>query len=64
MTAILLGGRKLVRRLDWFQRHAQAIQQVFGLVMPLTGLAIWQGWDRTLQIMLLEWFPGWEPPQG
>ncbi|HEV2515291.1 MAG TPA: cytochrome c biogenesis CcdA family protein [Devosia sp.] len=60
MAAVLFGGRQLVRRLDWFQRHAATIQRVFGLVLLLTALAIWLGWDRTLQILLLEWFPGWE----
>lgn len=70
MAAVLIGGRSLVRRLDFYGRHAQAIQQVFGLVVALTGLAIWFGWDRGIQIALLEWFPGWEglltgwePPQ-
>ncbi|MDB5537946.1 MAG: hypothetical protein JWP26_3141 [Devosia sp.] len=73
MAAVLFGGRQLVRRLNWFQSHARAIQRVFGIVLVLTGLAIWLGWDRTAQIVLLEWFPGWEgaltgwealPPQG
>ena len=60
MAAVLFGGRRLVHRLDWFQRHAASIQRVFGAVLLLTGLAIWFGWDRTVQIALLEWFPGWD----
>lgn len=71
MAAVLFGGRNLVRRFDGYARHAQTIQQVFGLVVALTGLAIWFGWDRSIQIALLEWFPGWEglltnwePPQA
>jgi cytochrome c biogenesis protein CcdA len=60
MAAVLLGGRQLVRRLDWFQRHAATIQRVFGVVLLLTALAIWLGLDRSVQILLLEWFPGWE----
>ncbi|HQZ12970.1 MAG TPA: cytochrome c biogenesis CcdA family protein [Devosia sp.] len=60
MGAILIGGRKLVQRLSWFQRNAATIQRVFGVVLILTGLAIWLGWDRTIQIALLNWFPGWE----
>lgn len=70
MSAVLIGGRQLTRRLDWFQRNAGLIQRVFGLVLLLTGLAIWLGWDRSIQVALLEWFPGWEglltswePPQ-
>lgn len=60
MAAVLFGGRKLVRRLGWFQSHAATIQRIFGLVLLLTALAIWLGWDRSIQIALLEWFPGWE----
>ena len=60
MAAVLFGGRQLVRRLGWFQQHAAAIQTVFGVVLILTSLAIWLGWDRTIQVALLEWFPGWE----
>lgn len=60
MAAVLFGGRQLVRRLNWFQRHAATIQRLFGVVLLLTGLAIWFGWDRNMQIALLEWFPGWD----
>jgi cytochrome c-type biogenesis protein len=60
MAAVLFGGRELVRRLGWFQRNSAPIQRVFGLVLLLTGLAIWFGWDRTIQIALLEWFPSWD----
>jgi len=70
MAAVLFGGRRLVRRLDWFQRNGETIHRIFGAVLLLTGLAIWLGWDRSIQIALLEWFPGWEglltgwePPQ-
>jgi len=60
MAAVLLGGRQLVRRLGWVQHHAATIQRIFGVVLLLTALAIWLGWDRSAQILLLEWFPGWE----
>ncbi len=60
MAAIMLGGRQVVRRLAWFQVHAQAIQQTLGALLVLTGLAILLGWDRQIQILLLTWFPGWE----
>lgn len=60
MAAIILGGRKLVRRLSWFQANATVIQQVMGGVLVLTGLGIFFGWDRAIQIQLLNWFPNWE----
>lgn len=60
MAAIMLGGRQLARRLGWFQANAQRIQQVLGIILVLAGLAIFFGWDRQIQILLLTWFPGWE----
>jgi cytochrome c biogenesis protein CcdA len=71
MAAIMLGGRQLTRRLGWFQANAGRIQQVLGGLLVLTGLAIFLGWDRQIQILLLTWFPhwelaltGWEPRPG
>lgn len=60
MAAIMLGGRRLVQRLGWFQHHAEAIQRVLGIVVVLVGVGILAGWDRQIQILLLTWFPGWE----
>lgn len=60
MAAIMLGGRQLTRRLGWFQAHASRIQQVLGVLLVLTGLAIFRGWDRQIQILLLTWFPNWD----
>lgn len=60
MAAIIIGGRALVRQLGWFQANAERIQQVFGAILVLTGLAIFLGWDRAIQIQLLNLFPGWE----
>lgn len=60
MAAVMFGGRKLVRRLDWFSANAARIQQVLGVILVLTGLAIFLGWDRQIQILLLTWFPDWE----
>ncbi|GGF30619.1 cytochrome C biogenesis protein CcdA [Youhaiella tibetensis] len=60
MAAIILGGRNLVRRLSWFQANATRIQQLMGGLLVLTGLAIFLGWDRAIQVQLLTWFPDWE----
>jgi len=60
MAAVMLGGRQLVHRLSWFQANAARIQQVFGAILVLTGLAIFLGWDRAIQVQLLNLFPGWE----
>lgn len=60
MAAVMFGGRKLVGRLRWFQTHGARLQQIQGVVLVLTGLAIFLGADRAIQVALLEWFPGWE----
>jgi cytochrome c biogenesis protein CcdA len=60
MGAAILGGRRLVSRLAWFQANAAAIQRAMGVLLVLTGLAILLGWDRQVQILLLTWFPGWD----
>ena len=30
------------------------------MLVVLTGIGIFLGWDREIQILLLTWFPGWE----
>lgn len=60
MAAVMIGGRKLVGRLRWFQTHGARLQQVQGAVLALSGIAIFLGADRVIQVALLEWFPGWE----
>lgn len=60
MAAVMVGGRGLVRRLGWFQRNAETVQRVMGVLVALVGLGILLGWDRQIQILLLTWFPGWE----
>lgn len=60
MSAVLFGGRSLVRRLAFTQTHARLLHACFGGILVLTGLAIWFGWDRTLQILLLDRFPDWQ----
>jgi len=60
MAAVMIGGGRLVKRLRWFQANAVIIQRVLGVVLVLTGLAIFAGWDRAVQVQLLTWFPTWE----
>lgn len=60
MAAVMIGGRTLVQRLGWFQRNAERIHRVLGVVVILVGLGILLGWDRQIQVLLLTWFPGWE----
>lgn len=60
MAAVLVGGRGLVIRLRWFQANAVLVQRAMGSILVLTGLAILMSWDRSIQMQLLSWFPGWE----
>jgi cytochrome c-type biogenesis protein len=57
---IMLGGRALFAKVPWLTRNLDRIQQVFGGLMVLTGIAILAGWDRSLQILILQIFPGLE----
>ena len=60
MAGVIFGGRALVRRLGFFQRHAERIRQIFGLLLVLAALLILTGLDRTIQVWLLTTFPSWE----
>jgi cytochrome c-type biogenesis protein len=60
MAGVIFGGRALVRRLSFFQEHAERIRQVFGLLLVLAALLILIGFDRAIQGWLLVHFPGWE----
>ncbi|WP_028032462.1 cytochrome c biogenesis CcdA family protein [Chelativorans sp. J32] len=60
MAAVMAGGRRIVKRLYWFQANASTIQRVLGILLILTGLSIFAGWDRAIQVQLLTWFPNWE----
>jgi cytochrome c-type biogenesis protein len=60
MGAVIFGGRALVRRVGFIQRHTTLIRVVFGVLLILAALFILTGFDRTIQTWLLVTFPGWE----
>lgn len=60
MGAVIFGGRALVRRVAFIQRHTVAIRSVFGALLILAAILILTGWDRTIQTWLLVTFPHWE----
>lgn len=57
MFAIMWGGRALLQKVPWLLIHAGKIQQVFGVLMILTALAILFNVDRTFQTFILKTFP-------
>lgn len=60
MGAVIFGGRALVRRVGFLQRHTTLIRSVFGTLLILAAVAILTGFDRTVQTWLLRAFPNWE----
>lgn len=59
MFFIMASGRKLFLRVPWLLKNAQNIQKGFGLIMILTGLALYLGIDRSFQSYVLYKFPGY-----
>ena len=52
-------GRVLFTRSRFINQYTGRIQQVFGVIMILTAISIFTGYDRTLQAKLLDAFPGY-----
>jgi cytochrome c biogenesis protein CcdA/thiol-disulfide isomerase/thioredoxin len=57
MLAITYGGRQLLQKVPWLLRNTANIQKTFGVLMILTAIALFFGFDRTFQVALLEKFP-------
>jgi len=59
MMAIMLGGRSFLNRFPVFTKHADTVQRIFGIVMIATAIALYTGFDHSVQTWLLETFPGY-----
>lgn len=53
-------GQKILTKTRVFSRYTRLIQQIFGAIMILAALAIYTGYDKTLQTRLLDTFPRYE----
>lgn len=60
MVAVIFGGRAVLKRFAFLQANGDRIKKVFGVLLILVGVAIFTGFDRTIQIWLYELFPHWE----
>lgn len=60
MGMAVLFGNKLYSRIVFLKKHSSAIQQIMGVLILIVGIAIWLGFDRVLQVALLQLFPGWD----
>jgi cytochrome c biogenesis protein CcdA len=61
MLAIAYGGQALTTRVKGIARHAQRLQQAFGVIMLLLAVAIYFQYDTLLQAKLLEFIPALNP---
>ncbi len=53
------GGRRLILKSRIFSPFTGRIQQIFGVLMILTAIAIYTNFDKTVQVKLLEVFPAY-----
>lgn len=54
-----IGSSGVFSKVSFFSKYTGRVQQIFGVVMILTALAIYTGYDRTLQAKLLDFFPSY-----
>ncbi|OLL28046.1 cytochrome C biogenesis protein [Burkholderia sp. SRS-W-2-2016] len=57
MLAIIYGGHYVTRHVRVVSRHAERLQQVFGVLVMLTALAIYLQYDVLLYARLAAFFP-------
>lgn len=57
---LALASRSVLTKTRFFSRYTRSIQAVFGVVMLLAALALYTGFDKTLQTRILDAFPGYE----
>ena len=57
MLAITYGGRQLLTRVPWLLQNTAKIQRAFGVIMILTGMAIFFNVDRQFQAFILQKLP-------
>src|SRR3989338_4195563 len=53
------GSRAMVTRSRILNKYTGQVQQIFGILMVLTAIAIYTGYDRTLQAKLLDTIPSY-----
>lgn len=59
MLAIMIGGRKIIKRFPVLAKNPDKIQKLFGVLMILVGLSIATGMDRKFQTAILNVFPNY-----
>lgn len=59
LFAFSYGGQHLVTKTRFLSRYTGRVQQVFGIILILTALAIASNYDKILQAKLLDYFPSY-----
>lgn len=59
MFLIMVGGRNLLNKFPWISQNTAKIQKIFGVIMILTGVAIYFNFDRSFQTFILIRFPNY-----
>lgn len=59
MFLIMIGGRNLLNKVPWLTKNSGKIQKVFGVIMILTGFAIYFNLDRNFQTYIITKFPNY-----
>ncbi len=54
---LIYGGNRAVKTMPYLKKNSPAIQKIFGLLMILTALALYTGFDRRFQSYILDRFP-------
>ncbi|VVA43558.1 conserved membrane hypothetical protein [Candidatus Roizmanbacteria bacterium] len=57
MFLIILGGQNTLRRVPWLLANTANIQKLFGILMIITAIGIYNNVDRQFQTFILEKFP-------
>lgn len=53
------GGQRVIGKIRFMSSYTGRVQQVFGVLMLLTALAIYTNYDKVLQLKLLDVFPSY-----
>lgn len=57
LFAFAYGGQRLIEKLKGVSKFTGRIQQIFGILMLLAAIAIFTGYDQTLELGLINTFP-------
>lgn len=60
MLFVVLGSRWVISTVKGLSKYSKIIQQIFGVLIVLTGIAMATGYDRNIQTAILNYTPiGW-----